>query len=76
MFFLYLEYVGFVQVSGTLGGMTAFDSLRSGFEGYDSPPRLIRICVYILNLKDNVCIDYFQKVHANSFLHMLIISQI
>ena len=35
-------------------------------------PRLIGICVYLLNLKDDVCTDYFQKVHANALHRNLI----
>ena len=38
--------------------------------------RLIGKCVYLLNLKDNVCTDYFQKVHTNSPLHRQTVSHI
>ena len=67
------EYVDFAPFSGALGGMTTFDPFGSGMV---PRPRLIGICVYLLNLKDDVCTDYFQKVHANCPLHRRIISQI
>ena len=51
--------------------MTAFGPFGSAFEGHDSLPRLIGIgmcnvhCICLLNLKDDVCTDYFQEVYAN-----------
>ena len=39
-------------------------------------PKLIGICVYLMNSKDDVSTEYFQKVYSNSSLHRRIISQI
>ena len=60
-------------VFGRFGGMTAFGPFGSAFEWHGSLPRLIGIYVYLLNLKDDICAEYFQNVHANSPLHRRII---
>ena len=70
------EYIDFVPFSGAWGDMTAFRPFGSAFEGQGSPPPVNSICVYFLNLKDDACTDYFQKVHANYPLHRRIISQV
>ena len=78
MFSSYIEeYVDFVPFSGDLEGMTAFDPFGSAFEGHGSPTPVNRYMYIPPELKKNdVCTDYFQKLHANSPLHRQIISQI
>ena len=79
IFFLYREICWFCAIFGRFGG--GRDRvwplwIRLGMSWLPAPARLIGICVCPLNLKDDVCTDYFQGVQTNCPLHRRIISQI
>ena len=81
VFLLYRGICRFCAISGRFGGMTAFDPFGyafegHGFEGQTSVNRLKADLQSLLNWKDNVCIDYFQKSMQIPPLHRQIISQI
>ena len=58
------------------GGMTAFGPPGSAFEGHGSPPPVNTYMCMPTEFKDDICTDYFQKVHAKSPMHRQIISKI
>ena len=70
LFSCYIEkYVHFLPSSDNLGSMAAFDHLRSAFEkhGFRVPVNTYK-CKRT-KFKDDICTEYFPKVHANSPLH-------
>ena len=77
MFSCYIdEYVDFVPFSGAWGGMATFDPLGYAFEGHGSPPAVNTYMCLPTGFEDDICTDYFQKMHANYPLHKQIISQV
>ena len=77
VFLLYRGICRFCAIFGRFGDMVAFGLIGSAFEGNGSPPPVnTYMCCIPTEFKDDICTDYFQKVHANSHLHRQIISQI
>ena len=70
----FLEYVDFCAILGQIGEQAAFGFLGSAFEGHGSLPLVNLLYVIPTEFKDEICTDYFEKVHANSHLLRQIIS--
>ena len=88
-YFVFILYRGMCQFSAISGGSEGggawprLTPLDPALKVMAPRPRLLGICVIIcvicvrlLNVIDDICTDYFPKVHANYPLHRRILSSI